>query len=130
MGISIDFTEVKWGEKPVDKTGDRYVDEQWVNRVVIHVAGLIICSTHSAVDKCAHVLLTYIRRISTRFPQYNAIKNLGIQFLPYFGNLFADHKVKFNRLFNLIYRVDCRGVVFAAKFLRNPWEAQVEFATE
>lgn len=95
MGINAGFTVVKWGEKPVDKHGDRTVNQLWLSGVVAHMVGLFFCAMPQTVDTCTHVLLTPLRMLSTKFPQCNGIRvRLCIELFPYLCHLFTNHKVE------------------------------------
>ena len=122
LGKSSEFTEAKRPIIAVDNDVISDVNERWVSRVIIHGRVLIFCAVRRTVDSWTLFLRTCLRRLSTKFPQ---VLVLRIQFLPDFGNLFADDEIEFDRLFNLFDRVNCRGVIFTAKFLRDTRKAHM-----
>ena len=101
----------------VVKRAKRRVFDQPVFRVVLQRTAAVRCGSQ--------VLLLRIHCLFTDCAQV-----LGIQLLPYFSYLLANEHIKLNGLFNLFNGMNGGCVVFAAKFLRNLREGQVELASE
>ena len=87
---------------------------------------VVLCTLRSkSVDSNALVFLVYIPVSSTLFAQA-----LSIEFLANFGDLFTDHIVQFDGLFNFFNGMNCGRVVFAAKLIGYLWKTKVKLAAE
>jgi hypothetical protein len=87
------------------------------------------CRTCTAVDTVPQLLRTISPSLYACFPHHE-VTVLNIELLPDFGDLFADQIVELDGFFNLLYGMDGRGMILAAKFIGDARKAKVKFTTQ
>ena len=79
-----------------------------MNKLFTRLGESFVCSKHPVVDSRRQLFRLAIRMKFTIFPQ-----DLGIEFLPDFGDLLADEKIKLNGFFNFFNRMNGGRMIFS-----------------